>query len=117
MINGMLDKSIPGAGGPPGGRFPDAWDGTPARPVQAQTAFWARADGCAGDAAEQEHGVYRRWQYVCPEGRSVELYLVMDNGHAWPGGRKRARQGDQPSSSLDATEVIWEFFRAHPKPQ
>jgi polyhydroxybutyrate depolymerase len=115
MINGMLDKAVPNAGGQPGGNFPDAWDGTAAKPVQEQAAFWARANSCANDPDEQDRGAFIRWEYLCPAGQAVELYLVKDNGHAWPGGQKRRRQGDQPSSSLSATDVIWDFFRTRAK--
>jgi polyhydroxybutyrate depolymerase len=113
MLNGMLDKSVPYRGGPPGGRFPGAWDGTPAKPALEQAAFWASADGCTADPAEDRHSALTRWQYRCPAGRAVELYLLGDNGHAWPGGRQGSWMGDKPSSSLNGTDVIWNFFKAH----
>jgi polyhydroxybutyrate depolymerase len=113
MLNGMLDKSVPYQGGPPGGRFAGAWDGTPAKPALAQAAFWAGADGCAGGPARDRHGALTRWQYHCPAGRAVELYLVDDNGHAWPGGQQGSWMGDKPSSILRGTDVIWDFFKAH----
>jgi polyhydroxybutyrate depolymerase len=43
----------------------------------------------------------------------VELYLVKDDGHAWPGGQPGSRRGDAPTAALDATDVIWDFFVAH----
>ena len=113
MLNGMLDKSVPYQGGPPGGRFPGAWDGTPAKPALEQAAFWAGADGCAGGPVKDEHGALTRWQYHCPADHAVELYLLGDNGHAWPGGQQGSRMGDKPSSTLIGTDVIWDFFKAH----
>jgi len=115
MLNGMLDKSVPYLGGPSGGRFTGAWDGTPAKPALEQAAFWASANRCAGDPVRNENGKVARWRYACPAGRAVELYLVHDNGHAWPGGQQGSRLGDKPSSSLNGTDVIWEFFKAHAK--
>lgn len=44
------------------------------------------------------------------------IYSVKDNGHAWPGGSKGSRLGDTPSTSLNATDTIWAFFRSHQKP-
>jgi polyhydroxybutyrate depolymerase len=41
----------------------------------------------------------------------VELYQLKDNGHAWPGGKSGSRLGDTPSTAIDATEVIWAFFK------
>jgi polyhydroxybutyrate depolymerase len=113
MLNGILDKSVPYQGGPPGGRFPGAWDGTPTKPALEQAAFWADADGCTGGPVKDDHRAFTRWQYHCPAGRAVELYLVGDNGHAWPGGHQGSRMGDKPSSSFSGTDVIWDFFKAH----
>ncbi len=115
MINGLLDKSVPDRGGPPGGRFTGAWDGTPTRPALDQAAFWAEVDGCSGVPAKDAPAAFTRWQYQCPANRAVELYLVNDNGHAWPGGHRGSWMGDRPASSPDATDVIWNFFKAHPK--
>jgi polyhydroxybutyrate depolymerase len=115
MLNGMLDKSVPYQGGPPGGRFANAWDGTPAKPALEQLAFWASVDGCTGGPVKDHHGALTRWRYRCPAGRAVELHLVDDNGHAWPGGQQGSRMGDNPSSSINGTEVIWGFFKAHPQ--
>lgn len=113
MLNGMHDKSVPYQGGPPGGRFIGAWDGTPAKPALDQAAYWASADGCTGAPSQYNHGNFTRWQYQCPAGRTVELYLVNDNGHAWPGGKKGSFLGDKPSSTFNGTDVIWDFFKAH----
>ena len=112
MINGMLDKAVPHLGGPPGGRVTDAWDGTPTKPALAQASFWAKANGCAATPAQQDHGRYLLWRYTCAPDGAVELYLLKDNGHAWPGGQPGSRRGDTPSSALNATDVIWRFFQA-----
>lgn len=115
MLNGLHDKSVPYQGAPPGGHFNGAWDGTPAKPALDQAAYWANADGCTGGPRKYNHGTFTRWQYQCPAGRAVELYLVDDNGHAWPGGKKGSFMGDKPSSTLSGTDVIWDFFKAHTK--
>lgn len=115
MINGGLDQSVPPAGGPPGGAFPGAWDGTPTLPALAQLSFWAGANGCVGEAQTSVQGVLSRWRHSCPAGHSAELLLVGDNGHAWPGGRAGSRRGDTPSSAVNATDEIWAFFRRHSK--
>lgn len=116
MINGMLDQSVPYKGGPTGGRFPRAWDGTPAKPAMAQGSFWATANRCMNDPpVKSERGPLIQWQYRCPEGKSVELYLLKDTGHAWPGGQKGSQLGDPPGMSLNATDVIWDFFKTRKK--
>jgi polyhydroxybutyrate depolymerase len=110
MINGMLDQAVPPRGGKPGGRFQGAWDGTSARPALAQATFWAEANGCTGDPEKHETKEFTHVQHRCPAGRAVELYLIRDNGHAWPGGRVGSRLGDRPSTALNATDAIWDFF-------
>jgi polyhydroxybutyrate depolymerase len=114
MINGLLDRSVPNAGGAPGGRFTDAWDGVPAKPALDQGTFWASSNGCEATPTKFETATHSRWQYKCPVGRDVELIVLKDNGHAWPGGQQGNRRGDKPSAALNATEVIWDFFRSHP---
>lgn len=116
FINGALDESVPLAGGSGGGRFPKAWDGTPLKPGDFQGAFWAAANGCdATPALSEPSARVKTWRYACPEGLAVERVLVVDNGHAWPGGEKGSRRGDAPSDALDATETIWSFFKLHAK--
>jgi polyhydroxybutyrate depolymerase len=115
MINGQLDASVPPAGGPPGGRFSDSWDATPTRPALAQGDFWAAANGCAPAPDRDVGGGVTRWRYRCEPGREVEVLLVGDNGHAWPGGVRGSRLGDAPSRTFDATEAIWAFFKTRTK--
>jgi polyhydroxybutyrate depolymerase len=115
MFNGMLDEHVPYKGGPPGGRFVGAWDGTPMRPALEQAAFWAATDGCGATPHSRDYGAYVIWQHECPSGRAVELYLMKDSGHAWPGGKSGSAMGDAPSMAVDATDVIWQFFRTHGK--
>ena len=115
MLNGILDKAVPQQGGAPGGRFSESWDGTPAKPVLDQAAFWARANGCTGTPEPQNRGSFTLRQYRCPDNKAVEIYLIEDNGHAWPGGQAGSRRGDKLSSSVNGTDVIWEFFKAQSK--
>lgn len=110
MLNGLLDESAPPQGGPPGGRFPDAWDGTPTKPALEQAAFWANANGCAATPETRDRTAYLLTQYRCPANRAVAMYLIKDNGHAWPGGQKGRPRGDTPSSTVNGTDLIWEFF-------
>lgn len=113
IFNGMRDESVPFAGGPPGGIARRSWDGTPVRPAQAQGTFWAIANGCEERPAVDTSGTVVHTVYRCPAGRAVELYALTDGGHAWPGGRAGSRRGDRPDTSLNATEVMWRFFKAH----
>jgi polyhydroxybutyrate depolymerase len=46
----------------------------------------------------------------------VVLYTIVGQGHAWPGVVKPRLIADQGSMSIKATDALWEFFAAHPKP-
>ena len=115
IVNGMLDKHVPVQGGLTGGYFPDAWDGTPMKPVQEVATFWAHADGCINAPEQVDKPAFVLTRYRCPDGRDVESYLVKDNGHAWPGGQRGSRMGDDPVTTVNGTEVIWAFFKSHTK--
>lgn len=116
MINGQLDQNVPYRGGPPGGRGARGWDGTPTRPALDQLAFWSKANACGRDPAKSETAGWILWRATCAPRMDVELYLVKDNGHAWPGGQPGSARGDTPSTAMNATDMIWSFFAAHPKP-
>jgi len=113
IFNGMQDASVPYAGGMSGGIGRRSWDGTPALPSVEQGRFWARANGCEASPVTETRGTVVHTRYRCPAGRSVELYALTDGGHAWPGGRAGSRRGDQPPAAVNATEVMWAFFKAH----
>lgn len=115
LINGMQDHSIPYEGGAPGGQASGSWDGTPLRPVQEQAVFWARTDRCSSPTTTNTAS-YIHIRYACPAGMGVEWYGLRNGRHAWPGGKSGSRLGDEPDPSMNATQVIWEFFAAHPKP-
>lgn len=115
MINGMLDKAVPYSGGLTDGRTRQAWDGTPTKPALHQARFWAEANRCSLTPHIEDRGAYLEGKHDCPAGTGVTIYTVKDNGHAWPGGKPGTRRADTPSTSLNATDVIWAFFRAHPK--
>jgi polyhydroxybutyrate depolymerase len=114
-INGARDSLIPPDGGGRG-RGAIGFDGMATTPVADQGTYWARANGCATAPSTSRRGMLVHTRYACPAGRSVELYLVEDNGHAWPGGQRGTPRADGPSRALDATEVIWAFFTANPRP-
>lgn len=115
MINGALDKNVPPQGGPPGKDLTGAWDGTPAKPAIAQAMYWASANGCKAAPDKIDSVAFTLWRYHCPAGLAVESYLVKNNGHAWPGGLQGSRRGDIPTMFVKATDLIWDFFKAHPK--
>lgn len=114
-FNGALDQLIPADGGGDGRAVAGGFGGMRTRPVAEQGDYWARANGCTGAPTVSTRDALVHTQYRCPNGRAVALYLVQDNGHAWPGGQAGTRRADVPSRAIDATAAMWTFFLANPK--
>ena len=100
-VHGLADTSVPYAGGAfagyPSMTFPS---------VAESIAAWVKLDGCTADAQVDEQGVVTHTAYAsCKGGAAVELYAIEELDHSWP----------QPDL-WPASERIWEFFAAHPKP-
>ena len=112
-IHGTADHNIPYWGGT--GQGVAHIDG-PAIP--ALNATWRAADHCAAPSVTRA-GVVTTSAARCPGGRAVELITITGAGHQWPGSvpvsgvAARLLHLDQPSTALDATQVIWQFFAAH----
>ncbi|HZU84972.1 MAG TPA: PHB depolymerase family esterase [Polyangiaceae bacterium] len=70
---------------------------------------WAAHDGCPPAPARSpvDAGVELTSYAGCSAGAAVDLYTIDGWGHAWPGAP------GQPSA-VDATDVMWRFFAAHP---
>lgn len=48
----------------------------------------------------------------CGDGTDVVTYRIPEMGHHWPGGYADMAYRDSP---VNATDLMWEFFAAHPK--
>jgi polyhydroxybutyrate depolymerase len=104
-FHGTADRFVP-YGGPSFG-FP-GW-----------TADWARRNHC--DPKPMESGIatgVTRDEYMhCADGATVVRYTIQDGGHAWPGGRPLPRwMVGSTTTAIDATALMWEFFRRYERP-
>jgi polyhydroxybutyrate depolymerase len=89
---------------------------TPLPDVPGFVANWARRNGCATTrrdstvAADVTRSTYGRGD--CDA--AVALYTIEGGGHAWPGGQPVPEWfGGRTPRSLDATRLMWKFFREH----
>ena len=86
--------------------------------VKDSIDFWVNFDGCSTipqteSFADIQHDTYTN----CADGTAVELYTIVGGKHAWPGSNGPAwLGGDQPTQTISATKLMWDFFAAHPKP-
>lgn len=100
-----------------GGSGPDSLVDVPFKPVKDSIDFWLNADQC--DATPQtdtfsdiQHDTYSN----CANRTGIELYTIIGGKHAWPGSDGPAWPGgDQPTQTISATKLIWDFFVSHPK--
>lgn len=118
LIHGTKDRRVPANGGVlrAGGRILSTTE---------STAFWARRNGCSASTPITENlearvndGTWvQRTRYPgCQPQASIELYTIVNGGHAWPGGFPHlpAMIIGKTSRNLDASAAIWNFFEAHP---
>jgi polyhydroxybutyrate depolymerase len=86
--------------------------------VKDSIDFWLAADSCpttpqTKSFADIQHDTYAN----CAQGIAVELYTIIGGQHAWPGSAGPAWPGgDEPTQTISATQLMWDFFIAHPKP-
>ena len=113
-FHGTADSIVPYNGG-------KVWMApSPFPSVLTWTANWARRNRCGPSPTESVVAAdVTRLEYPgCADEAAVVLYTIRGGGHAWPGGGPMPllqRWMAGPSSrSIDATRVIWEFFREHP---
>jgi polyhydroxybutyrate depolymerase len=93
-----------------------AYDGKgPFMGVRDFAIRWASGSGC--NPAKSGEIVYQKGdatgeRFRCQSGREVDLYTLQGKGHSWPGSKMPARI---TSRDVDATAVMWAFFKVHRK--
>jgi len=82
--------------------------------VRSFAIGWSGARQCASEGAAQaevvyEHGDARGERWTCGS-REAVLYTLTGKGHSWPGS---SMPSAVTSADVDASEVMWRFFRQH----
>jgi polyhydroxybutyrate depolymerase len=112
-IHGTVDPLVPYEGGV--GRFDSVGQ---VASVDALAEYWTVRDNCTSAPTEADISrtvSARTW--ACPFA-TVAFFRVDGGGHTWPGGSQYARERlvGSTDSSIDATELIWQFFSQQPPP-
>lgn len=81
-----------------------------ALPITQQGEYWAAVNGCSGPI-DMGSALWALRSYDDCSGGAVHSYVVLNNGHAWPGGTAPRADADRPTQAVDANELIWDFFR------
>ncbi len=113
-IHGTADQNVPLNGGY-GTRGFTHTDHTS---VAGSLARWRAIDRCGNPQVTRRAPVTTE-RTACAGGAAVDLITIEGAGHQWPGSKPppawaaRMLDLDQPSTALDATAVLWEFFSRH----
>ena len=112
-FHGTADQHIPYNGG----KGPQSLVNVDFASVLASVGFWTTFDGCKSQPQTNSFVDIRHEVWSgCTGSTSIELYTVIGGGHAWPGGSGGWPGSDQSTQSISASQLIWDFFAAHPRP-
>ncbi|MEO8215932.1 MAG: PHB depolymerase family esterase [Acidobacteriota bacterium] len=115
IFHGIEDQHVPFAGGSPRKKVDphERIDNS----VATAVSFWVGRDKCNRSPSSESRADAKITRYrSCNAGTEVVLYAIQDQGHAWPGGNRGTLLADIPSTMTSASELIWDFFKSHPKP-
>ena len=126
-IHGTADRFVPFDGGRGDALATLTWDaastrafdGLPFAATPDALAAWAAIEGCPGPPEQRPvKGAVTLTRYSgCRGGSTLELYTVAGAGHTWPGSafsQASASILGPTTTDIDADELIWAFFAAHP---
>jgi polyhydroxybutyrate depolymerase len=124
VMNGTEDTLVPWAGGALAGKPEKGQVWSTERTVE----FWRSHNGCRGqpetrrlpdrDPDDNSTVTVTRWA-DCQDGAEVQLYRLDGAGHTVPGGpghrfpRLMRRILGETNNDIEASEVLWGFFRGH----
>jgi len=123
-VNGAEDPFVPFNGGECCRTKRGGGEGGRVVSHEASVGIFAKRNGCdlspqkdTLPAQVQDGTTVEKWTYPSCAGRNeVVSYIIHGGGHAWPPNPPQApRMTGVSSQNLDATQVIWEFFKTHPK--
>ncbi len=88
------------------------------KPVSYAVSYWVKRDGCSPTPKTEKFGSIIHDTYSGGiDGTEVQLYTIVGQGHAWPGGKPGIHNSnvDPPTQEISATDLMLDFFMKHPK--
>ncbi len=112
VFHGMRDERVPYNGGMGSKSLKTRYDSA----VSDSVGYFSYHNNCLSTPERRNYGNVIVDSYIgCQNGGDVEVYSIVDQGHAWPGGKKALRMGaDEPTTDISATDLMWDFFQRHP---
>jgi len=116
MFHGELDTNVQYYGGQSHGGFPTERIDLS---QEACARFWVIENGTVKtpetDISDTGNIITRTFEDPDQDRNADVVHItIVDQGHAWPGGIYNGI-GDPPTDEISATELIWDFFEAHPR--
>jgi polyhydroxybutyrate depolymerase len=110
-MHSILDAKVPYSGGIGigGYYFP---------PIDSVLNAWSTENLCSTTSQviiNNDQYTFTKWS-SCENDATIEYYLTQDGGHAWPGGLKSRSAADNPSTVINANDLLWEFFQRYELP-
>jgi len=85
--------------------------------AEESISFWVAHNGCDETPAQEAFEDITHTTYALgDQNTAVELYTISNGGHVWPGSQQVREDANGPTQTISASQLIWEFFAAHPKP-
>ncbi len=112
-FNGMNDSRVPYNGGTSNGTHVYYWMST-----NDSISFWVEQNQCISfperNRSESDNIIIDTY-HGGKNNTVVSLVTIVNGTHSWPGGQKGYEDGAEPTKEISATDMMWEFFKTHPK--
>lgn len=116
IIHGLADTAVPYNGDTSMREKVAKRQSEPFKSVSYAANYWMTNNNCKPTPDKTTSGKLITEKYSgCSSGNDVEVISIIDGLHAWPGGEKGRDAADTPSTAMNATDTIWEFFKKHKK--
>ncbi|HKE89984.1 MAG TPA: PHB depolymerase family esterase, partial [Gemmatimonadales bacterium] len=110
-FHGTADRAAPYHGG-------TSWVAPEPFPsIPAFVAKWSQRNRCGETPRDSAvaQDITKTVYTECTDDATVVLYTIRGGGHTWPGGGPLPEAWVGPTNrEIDATNLLWEFFRGHP---
>lgn len=73
---------------------------------------WQKRLSCKAPPPQKLKNDIKKTSAKCRDGSTTVAYRLPEMAHQWPGG---AGPMADPEAGVSATDLMWEFFKAHPK--
>jgi polyhydroxybutyrate depolymerase len=112
-MHSKLDQHVLYTGG-----YGNGVSGVYCPPLDSVLNVWSLKNNCTttGEVViSNSNYTQKRWRN-CTNNVTIDYYLTNDGGHGWPGGLPGGPNSDTPSTSINANDLLWNFFQQHQLP-